>query len=80
VLRLILSLGFKQLAIGLTLGLGAAYGLTRVLKSLLVQVTPTDPVTFAGISLLLLAIGGVACWMPARKAAKIDPMIALRYE
>jgi len=80
VLRLILSLGYKQLAIGLILGLGAAFGLTRVLKSLLVQITPTDPVTFAGIALLLLVIGGVACWMPARKAAKIDPMIALRYE
>jgi putative ABC transport system permease protein len=80
VLRLILSLGFAQLAIGLTIGLAASYGLTRVLKSLLVQVSPTDPVTFTAISALLLLIGGFACWMPAQKAAKIDPMIALRYE
>ncbi len=80
VLRLILSLGCKQLAIGIVIGLAAAFGVTRVLKSLLMQVSPTDPLTFAGISLLLGAIGGIACWLPARKATQIDPMIALRYE
>ena len=80
VLRLVLTLGIRQLAIGLAIGLGASFGLTRVLKAVLVQVSPTDPVTFAAISALLLAVGGLACWLPARKAAKIDPMIALRYE
>jgi putative ABC transport system permease protein len=80
VLRLILALGCKQLAIGMLIGLGAAFGLTRVLSALLVQVSPTDPLTFAAISMLLAAIGGIACWLPARKAAQIDPMIALRYE
>jgi ABC-type antimicrobial peptide transport system permease subunit len=80
VLRLILAMGGKQLAIGMLIGLGAAFGLTRVLSTLLVQISPTDPLTFAAISLLLGAIGGIACWLPARKATQIDPMIALRYE
>jgi ABC-type antimicrobial peptide transport system permease subunit len=80
VLRLVFSLGLKQLAIGLAIGLAAAFGLTRVLTALLVRVSPTDPATFAGISLLLTAIGLIACWIPARKATRIDPMVALRYE
>jgi predicted permease len=80
VLQLVLSLGLKQLAIGLAIGLAAAFGLTRVLSALLVRISPTDPLTFAGISLLLTAIGLLACWLPARKAARIDPLVALRYE
>ena len=80
VLRLVFSLGLKQLAIGLVIGLAAAFGLTRVLTALLMRISPTDPSTFAGISLLLTAIGLTACWIPARKATRIDPMIALRYE
>ncbi len=80
VLRLILALGFKQLTVGLVIGLAAAFGLTRVLASVLAGISPTDPVTFTAISLLLLAIGAAACWAPARKASRIDPMIALRYE
>jgi putative ABC transport system permease protein len=51
-----------------------------VLSALLMRVSPTDPLTFAGISVLLIAIGVIACWIPARRAAKIDPMVALRYE
>jgi putative ABC transport system permease protein len=80
VLQLVLSLGLKQLAIGLAIGLAAALALTRVLSALLVRISPTDPLTFAGISLLLTAIGILACWLPARKAARIDPLVALRYE
>jgi putative ABC transport system permease protein len=80
VLRMILSLGCKQLAIGMAIGLAAAFGVTRVLSSLLMQISATDPLTFAGISILLGVIGGIACWLPARKATQIDPMIALRYE
>jgi ABC-type antimicrobial peptide transport system permease subunit len=80
VLSLVLSLGMKQLAIGLVIGLAGAFGLTRVLSALLVKVSPTDPLTFAGVSLLLVVIAILACWMPARKAAAIDPLVALRYE
>jgi len=78
--RLILTLGIKQLALGLAIGLAASFGVTRVLKTILVQTSPTDPLTFTAISMLLLAVGVAACWAPTRKAARIDPMIALRYE
>jgi putative ABC transport system permease protein len=80
VLRMVLSQGLRQLAIGLVLGLSAAFGLARVLKSLLVRVTPTDPTTFVTISAVLIAVGILACWMPARAAMKVDPTVALRWE
>jgi len=80
ILRLVLEQGVGQLAIGLAIGLAAAYGLTRVLKTLLFQVSATDPATFTAISALLIAVGAVACWLPARSAMKVDPTIALRYE
>jgi putative ABC transport system permease protein len=80
VLRMVLSQGLGQLSIGLVLGLGAAFGLARVLKSLLVGVTPTDPATFATISAVLLGVGILACLVPARAATKVDPMVALRWE
>ncbi len=80
VMRLVLSLGAKQLAIGLVAGLALAFGITRVLSSLLVQITPTDPVTFTSIVLLLVAVAFIACWIPARRAMQVDPLVALRYE
>ena len=80
VLLLVLWQGLRQLAIGLVVGLAAAFGLARVMKSLLVQVTPTDPLTFATISAVLVVVGMVACLMPARWAMKVDPVVALRYE
>ncbi len=80
VLRMVLSQGLRQLAIGLALGLAAAFGLARVLKGMLVRVTPTDPATFVTISAVLIAVGIVACWLPARATMKVDPMVALRYE
>jgi putative ABC transport system permease protein len=80
VLYLVLSQGLRQIAIGLTIGLAAALGLARVMKSLLIQVAPTDPATFATISGILIAVGIVACWLPARSAMKVDPVVALRYE
>jgi len=80
VMRLVLSLGAKQLAIGLAVGLALAFGVTRVLASLLVQTTPTDPVTFTAIVLLLVTVAFIACWIPARRAMRVDPLVALRYE
>ena len=80
VLRLILGQGAKLAAIGLIIGLGAAFGLTRVMSSLLFGVKATDPATFAGIAGLLGAVALAACYIPARRATRIDPIVALRCE
>jgi predicted permease len=75
---LVLRRGLLQLAIGLTLGLAGAYGLSQVLTELLAGVTPTDPLTFAAITALLTAVAGAACLLPARRASRLDPVVALR--
>jgi predicted permease len=80
VLRLVLSGGLKLVAIGVCLGLVGAYLLTRVLTSLLSGISPTDPVTFIFVSLLLIAVALLATYLPARRATKVDPLVALRYE
>jgi predicted permease len=80
ILRLVLAQGMRQLAIGVAIGLLGAFGLARVMKSLLVQITPSYPVTFATISAILIVVGIFACWLPARGAVQVDPMTALRYE
>jgi len=80
IFHLVLRQGLILTLIGVGIGLVAAFGLTRFLGSLLIDITPTDPVTFAGIALLLVIAAVLASYIPARRAVKIDPMSALRYE
>ncbi len=80
VLRLVVGEGMKLVLIGALLGLGGALALTRLMKSLLFSVSSTDPLTFIVIAALLLGVALLACWIPARQATKVDPMIALRHE
>ncbi|MEW6208684.1 MAG: FtsX-like permease family protein, partial [Acidobacteriota bacterium] len=80
VLRLILGQGMRLILIGTALGLAGSYALTRLMESLLFEVTATDLMTFAGISSLLVLVALGACFVPARRAARVDPITALRSE
>jgi putative ABC transport system permease protein len=80
VLTMILSQGLRTIFIGVSIGIAGALALTRTVESLLFGVTATDPLTFAGVTLLLVGAAMLACYIPARRATKVDPMIALRYE
>jgi putative ABC transport system permease protein len=80
VLRLILGQGLRTIFIGVAIGIAGALALTRTVESLLFGVTATDPLTFAGVTMLLVGTALLACYIPARRATRVDPMIALHYE
>ena len=80
IFQLVIGQGLRLTVVGVALGLIGAFGITRVMTSMLVGIEPTDPVTFASIAVLFILIAAFACWLPARRAAGLDPSAALREE
>ena len=80
VLKLVVRNGMTIALVGVAIGLGGAYAMTRLLSSLLFKVAPTDVMTFAGVSISLIVVALIACYIPARRATRVDPLVALRHE
>jgi putative ABC transport system permease protein len=79
-LGLMVRQGMKLTLIGISIGLALSFALTRLMKESLYQVEATDPMTFLIVSLILAGVALAACWIPARRALKVDPIVALRFE
>ena len=80
VLRMVLKQGLVLTGIGLAIGVAASLGMTQALRSMLYEISPIDPLTFLGVALLMVGVALLACYLPARRAASVDPMVALRCE
>ena len=80
VLEMVLKQGAKMALVGVAIGIGAAFGLTQLMRNLLFGVSADDPITFAAVAVLLILVALLACYLPARRAMRVDPMVALRYE
>jgi putative ABC transport system permease protein len=80
VMWLVVREAFKVTLLGIAIGLASAYGLRSLMTKMLFNVSPTDPLTFAGVALLLMSVALLACWIPARRATKVDPLVAVRHE
>jgi len=80
VFKLVIGQGLVLALIGVLLGAAGAFGVTRVIVGLLYNVSPTDSATFIVVSVLVTTVALLACWLPARRATKVDPLVALRYE
>ena len=80
VLRLVIGQGLRMALIGVVTGIGAALGLTRLMANQLFGVSAHDPLTFAGVAVLLILVAVAACFLPARRAMRVDPIVALRCE
>ena len=80
VLRLVIGQGMWTTLVGMAIGIGGSFALTRTMQSLLFGVSATDPTTLLAVVVLLTAVSCLACWIPARRATRVDPLEALRYE